>query len=123
MSRKRKNQSATRGPRGRGWLNAIEWHKLRLPLWYTFCVAAGTALTLAGSRAIAHFDEQLNQSLLARSPSASVEFVDLPEGLMALAGGDLRGSIADLLERPWTQPDLCRLIAERLGGIGWIESV
>ncbi len=123
MSRKRKKQSATRGAKEAGWRSAIEWHKLRRPLWYTFCAASGIALVLAGAQAIAHFDEQLNQSLLARSSSASVEFVDLPEGLMALAGGDLRGSIADLLERPWTEPDLCRLIAERLAGIGWIESV
>jgi hypothetical protein len=123
MSRKRKKQSAARGSKGTGWLSAIAWHQLRRPLWYTFCAAAGVVLVLAGSRAIAHFDDRLNQSLLTRTPSASVEFVDLPEGLMALAGGDLRGSIADLLERPWTQPDLCRLIAERLGNIGWIEDV
>ena len=119
MSRKRRNQSSKRA----GWLSVITWHRLRRPLLYACGAVAGVGLALAGSRAIAHFDEQLNQSLLARSPSASVEFVDLPEGLMALAGGDLRGSIADLLERPWTKPDRCREIAERLSTLGWIESV
>ncbi len=123
MSRKRKSQSSNRGAKGGGILSAISWQKLRRPLWYTICVASLAALVLTGSRSIAAFDEHLNQTLLARSPAATVEFLDLPEGLMALAGGDLRGGIADLLERPWTEPDLCRQIAERLAGIGWIDAV
>lgn len=123
MPRKRKNKSASRGEKRPGLMSAMSWRKLRRPLWYSFCLAAAIALVLGGARAIAHFDSHLDQVLLERSPSASVEFVDLPEGLLALAGGDLRGSIADLLERPWTQPDLCRLMAQRLDNIGWIERV
>lgn len=123
MSRKRKNQSKAGSATRPSKLGAISWQKLRRPLWYSLCVAAAAGVALAGSRAIAHFDAHLNETLLSRSPSASVEFVDLPEGLLGLAGGDLRGSISDLLERPWTEPDLCRLIAERLTTIGWIERV
>jgi len=96
---------------------------MRRPLLFGFFVAACAVLALAGSRAIGYFDERLSQSLLARSPKASIEFVDLPEGLMALAGGDLRGSVSDLLELPWTEPDRCRQIAERLATLGWIEAI
>lgn len=101
----------------------MAWHKIRRPLWYGFCLSMVAGLALAGSQALARFDEHLNQTLLERNPTPAVEFLDLPEGLLALAGGDLRGSITDLLERPWTQPDLCRLMAERLATVGWIERV
>lgn len=104
-------------------LSAMAWHRVRRPLWYCFCLASLAGLAFAGSQAIAKFDEDLNRTLLERSPTATVEFLDLPEGLLALAAGDLRGSIADLLERSWTQPDLCRLIAVRLAEIGWIERI
>ena len=120
MSRKRKSKSSASG--GAVW-RAISWHKMKRPMGFAVCAVAAAAVALAGSRAIAHFNQRLDQSLLEENPTASVEFVGLPEGLMALAGGDLRGSNADLLERPWTEPDLCRLMALRLSTIGWIESI
>lgn len=86
-------------------------------------ILALAAVGLVGSQAIKQFNIRLSDSLLAEHPRASVEFVDLPEGMMALAGGDLRGSIADLLERTWTDPELCELIANRLSNVGWIDRV
>lgn len=86
-------------------------------------VGCGAGLAVGGTRAAGFFDLRLNQFLLARSPDATIEFVNLPEGLVALAGGDLRGSISDLLELPWTDPHRCREIADRLAAIGWIESI
>jgi len=123
MSRKRGNRTGKRSLAGAEWLRTKVLPPMRRPLLYGFLAAACVVLALAGSRAIGYFDGRLSQSLLARSPEASIEFVDLPEGLMALAGGDLRGSVSDLLELPWTEPDRCRQIAERLSTLGWIEAI
>ena len=86
-------------------------------------VFAVGGLVLAGSVALARLDERVNRELLERQPEASVEFVDLPESLMGLAVGDLRGSIAELLGRNWTDDVRCREMAERVSRIGWIAEV
>lgn len=123
MARKRSNQKSGRWAFG-GWLKvAVFGRPTRKMALLVIVAAAFLGLATAGARAVAFFDQRLDQFLIARSPQASIEFVNLPEGMVALAGGDLRGSVADLLELPWTAPQRCREIAERLSSLGWIESV
>ena len=61
--------------------------------------------------------------LLVERAAVVVEFVDLPEQLARLAKGDLQGSIAPLIDRPWTNDRLCRDIAARLSHCGWVGQV
>lgn len=123
MARKRSNQkSGLRAVPGilKGFLAA----KAARPMAILFILGVGfVGLATAGARGLAFLDQRLDQFLLARSPHASIEFVNLPEGMVALAGGDLRGSVADLLELPWTEPLRCEEIARRLSTLGWIESI
>lgn len=122
---RKKNRNKTPKPRKPrfAWVGAIRWHSLRRPAAVAAVVLAAGGFALAGSVALARLDGHVNRALLERNPDASVEFVDLPESLVGLAGGDLRGSIAELLDRDWTDTVRCREIARRLSTIGWIADV
>ncbi len=73
---------------------------------------------LAVGRLEAHVDD-----LALRDLKPAVEFVDLPAELTSLAESDLRMVVADLLDRPWTDDQLCEEMASRLNGVGWIDQI
>lgn len=123
MRKKQRNKTPKPGKPRLAWMSAIRWHSLRRPAAVAVVILAAGGFVLAGSIALARLDEHVNRALLERNPDASVQFVDLPESLIGLAGGDLRGSIAELLDRDWTDSVRCREIAKRLSTIGWIADV
>ncbi len=120
----RRNKKSSNRPRSKvDWLGALRRPAVRRAAAITVGIGALAGLVVASTVALNRLSDHVGRSLLARSPDASVEFVDLPEPLVGLASGDLRGCIAESLERDWTDADRCREIAERLSSVGWIAHV
>lgn len=122
MSRKRRTKSPRPGVISR-CLKSAPWKRLRLPAVLIVFVALCAGVALGAAKTLSHFDERVDRALLVRFPEATIEFPNLPEELAALAMGDLRGTVADVLELPWTRPERCREIAQQLSTVGWIAKV
>jgi hypothetical protein len=61
--------------------------------------------------------------ILDRVGRPTLAFVDLPEQLTELALDDLTAAVSDVLAREWIDDRICRDIATRLEGVGWLETV
>ncbi len=122
MSRKHREKRRPSAPPRRWWSALPPEHRRRM---VRRCAALFglTAAFLGGAAALAHLDAQVKRTLLDDRPFGSVSFVDLPEPLLLLAHDDLHRSIDSLLDGPWTDERLCRLMAERVSRVGWVAQV
>jgi len=80
--------------------------------------AAGPALSYGYTQLDAHVRRTLSAEVTPR-----IEFVDLPPVLHDLASHDLVAPLGDVLDGDWTDNDRCRVIADRLRPVGWIERI
>lgn len=122
MSRKHREKRKVSAPPGRWWSRLPADRRKRIVRHGA--VLSGLAAALMGGGAVlAHLDTHVKRTLLDDRPFASVSFADLPEPLLLLAHDDLHRSIDSLLDGPWTDDRLCRLMAERVSRVGWVSRV
>ncbi len=117
-----KKKRRKRKAQGSGWWGSLDEDRRRR-VWlgggvFLLALAVMSVMVVAFDRV----EVYVNRSLLGRSEPVLV-FADLPSDLESLAEGDLRESVADLLERRWTDDRLCREMAERLSTVGWVARV
>ncbi len=87
-------------------------------------LAAGAfTMAAAGAMGFVHLEAYVSDQLLSESPATAFDFVDLPDSLAPLARVELESALHDVRERPWTDPDMCRDIAERIERTGWLSSL
>ena len=85
----------------------------------TFAVA-----TIGGAWwGISRLEAKVRDFVLRAQPEATFHFVDVPDQILGLAGNELHGAVEVLRSRPWTEADLCKTLATRLAGSGWIKKV
>jgi hypothetical protein len=87
-------------------------------------VVVGCVLAFFGAWfGLNRLDQHVDRLLLRERPDPTVEFVDLPRELYALANHDLHRGLFDVLGREWTDEALCRDVATRLRQVGWVARV
>ncbi len=123
MRRKNRNKKTRADSPRFVWLRTIPWKSLRRPAAIGAVLVTAAVAVFIGSAALARLNEHVHRTFRDQNADASIEFVDLPESLIALAGGELRGSISELLKDDWTDESRCREIADRLSSVGWIAKV
>lgn len=123
MAKKRKRKKAVRNAAKPGWWKSLDGGRRRRVVRATGIALLVLAIPVAGSVALAKLDAHVERLLLRDHPGSQVFFVDLPEQLVELARADLHNRLAGLLERDWTDNQLCREMADTLGKSGWVARV
>jgi len=98
----------------------------RAILWIAATIAGIIVLggaIFGGSIALARITDHVNELILADRAGATLQFTGLPESLLVLAAPDLQDAVSDLRTRQWTDPDLCKMMADRLSQSPWVKSV
>jgi hypothetical protein len=122
MARKSKRKRRVRKTAKRGWWASLNERSRRRVVLGTVIPLVGLAVAYGGWLLTTRVEARVEEMLLARV-TPSLEFVDLPAELADLAEGDLRASVADLLQRDWTDDQLCRDMASRFATVGWVQQV
>ncbi len=81
---------------------------------------------LAGAVALGAdmLDSHVDLLLLRRpAPQSRLQLPGVPAPLRGLADADIRELVSPLLEQPWTQPDLCKRMAQRIERVGWVRTL
>ena len=122
MARKPKRKRRVRKTAKRGWWASLNERSRRRVVWGSVIPLVGLIAVYGGWLLANRVEARVEGMLLARV-TPSLEFVDLPAELVDLAEGDLRESVADLLQRDWTDDQLCRDMAARFATVGWVQQV
>jgi len=105
------------------WWRSVDPARRRAFLLTGVKILALTVAGLAAGFGLDRLDAHVGGELLGRVERPELAFVDLPPAVERLGGSDLASVVTDLLDQPWTDPRLCRAMAERLTGVGWIARV
>lgn len=122
MARRRKSSGGRSRvfTRARGLLSLVVHRRVAL----AFAALAGlSAATYAAGRGVRMMRTHVERKVLENHPFPTVHFVDLPPQLAVLAQGELEDSLLSLLDGPWLDDRVCRMVAERLERSGWIAAV
>lgn len=122
MARKPKTKVRKRKAHKPGWWESLDPKRRRRVVGGAGLAIIVVAVTLAGLVGLSRLEAHVEGALAERA-APSLSFVDLPDELFALAGGDLHDSVIDLLDRRWTDDSLCREMADRLSAVGWVARV
>ncbi len=123
MARKPKSKPAKRKPARSRWWSSLD-HQWRRRI----VRGVGTVLlvlSLMGASAIARarLDQHVHKMVADRA-DPTLAFVDLPDQLVNLAGGELYDSLGDVLTRSdWLEQGVCRELVRRLEEVGWVAEV
>lgn len=101
------------------WASQFVRRGLRLSAWATLIGVAVTGVAVGATRTERYVHRSLDRSI----ERSVLQFSNLPTVLETMARDDLLASVNDLLEKPWTDPELCRELVERLTANGWIRHV
>ena len=119
MSRRKRKKK----PNPPGWWASLDAARRRRVVYGTLGAVGAVLLCASGSIAVSRLEAHVERAQWRAFPGARVVFVDLPSSLESLALADLNGAVEGLMDGAWTDPKLCRRLAERVAGVGWVERV
>ncbi|MFQ5589912.1 MAG: cell division protein FtsQ/DivIB [Phycisphaerae bacterium] len=123
MARKSKSRRAKAKPAKVGWWASLDTGLRRRLLRGVGTVVVVVSVTGAGSVATTSVDQYVRRIVSERA-DPTVAFVDLPDGLVALARPDLDDAVGDVLTPgTWLDDEVCRRMGDRLEQVGWVSRV
>ena len=122
MARKPESKRRKRKTTKPGWWAALDRRQRRRLVLIGVAPALVLAVLCAGAVAVGRIRLQVERVLVDRF-TPTLTLVDLPPELADLTEQDLYAGVADLLEREWTDDQLCRDMAARLAEAGWVAEV
>lgn len=79
-------------------------------------------LAVVAAMGVSRLNAHVQRELSDQVPPV-ILFKGLPPTLTDKIRNDLYDALGDLLDRPWTDDHLCRDIAGRLAGVGWVSRI
>lgn len=119
----RRTTRKTRRSKPPGWWASLDPERRRRVWRSATVLVLVVGMGTIGWAAVSRLEAHVERKLLGAIPDARVAFVDLPASLETLALADLDAAVAGLLDGAWTDAHLCRRIAERVAGVGWVQTV
>ena len=121
--KKQKNIAAAKRSKAQRWA-LLDIARIRAVRRAGLVVAGLTALVAGTAYGVHALDGHVDRILLQRAaPPSRLQLPGVPVLLRGLADADVKELVEPLLGRSWTQPDLCRRIAQAVRQSGWVKTL